>query len=73
MTKKELKKFHEWATGEIKATDSVTNEEIEFDVTTGLDSMPRVIYLRSLGYKFDSWEGYAQAEINEMGTPKKVA
>lgn len=36
-----------------------------------LDTNPRVIYLRSLGYKFDTWEGYAWAEINEMNN--KVA
>jgi hypothetical protein len=71
MTKKELKQFHAWATGEIKTTDSVVNKEIEFDVIDGFDSIPRVVYLRSLGYKFDNLAGYAWAEINEMS--QKVA
>lgn len=68
MTNKELKKFQEWAIGEIKATDSVTNQEIEYDVTDGLDNIARVIYLKTLGYKISNWTQYVWAEVNEMGT-----
>jgi len=72
MTKNERKKFDEWAVGSINEKAIGSNVDYaDEDVFTGLDSLPRVIYLRSLGYKFDSWEGYAQAEINELGT--KVA
>ena len=72
MTKKELKQFHEWATGEINANESVKNDELEFDSVTDLQSIPRVIYLKSLGYTIKTWEAYVWAEIDQMGI-KKVA
>jgi hypothetical protein len=74
MTKLEQKKFDEWAVGKIdhKASLSDVDYEEGGDLITGLDSLPRVVYLRSLCYKFDSWEGYAQAEINEMGSDRLI-
>jgi hypothetical protein len=65
MTKTDMKLVNEWKDGTY-ASDALTQTEIEFDVLNGLDSMPRVIYLRSLGYHFDNWAGYVQAEINEL-------
>jgi hypothetical protein len=72
VTKNEMKQFNEWkdATSE---TVRPLKSEIEFDVHTGLDSMHRVQYLKTLGYKITNWDEYAQAEINEMGQIVKAA
>lgn len=63
MTNNQRKQFDKWAVGTV---DNETIEgEIEFDVVKGLDAVPRVRHLKSLGYKIDSWQGYAWAELNE--------
>lgn len=45
----------------------MTNVNV-IDTNSSLDNNARVLYLRSLGYTIDTWEGYAQAEINEIGS-----
>jgi hypothetical protein len=66
LNKQELKLANEWKDGMSEDAQLPMDQDIEFDVIGGFDEIPRVIYLRSLGYKFDNWEGYAWAEIDQM-------
>lgn len=68
MTKNERKEFNAWAVGTVEEVkqDTALDYEEGSDFLTALNSIPRVQYLKILGYTIDTWEAYAFAEINEM-------
>lgn len=71
MTNKQKKEFDAWAVGTITGQAMGSNIDYlpeEESVYSRIDTHPRVLILRALGYKIENWEGYAQAEINELGS-----